>query len=179
MPHLQWNESSQVVNCCKKNQTLNFGDCECHPPQPYRNADSLSTIAINKKYNALVLVMFDNHLWWNTSLTNHLQDSKIFTSFPLSVKQFLNGNIETDYSKFKTEIPTCFNDIDWLLPRDETKLYIRNWNCKKSFHNHNPICSNYNKCLSVVSSKLNDELQHAESKIDALDTKCETMLSVE
>ena len=179
MPHLQWNDSSQVVNCCGKNKVLNFGDCECHPEQPYAKVNSLSTIAINNKYNVLVLVMFDNHLWWNSSLSNHLKDCNIFTSFPLSLSQFLDGNIKTDYSKFKKEIPTCFNDIDWLLPRDELKLYIKNWNCKKSFVNHDPICSNYNKCLSVVSSKLNTELQHAEHKIAELDKKCETMLSVE
>lgn len=142
-PELKWSKFGEVVNCCNKHESAVFGNCSTHPKYSWTDAQSLGTFAIYSPLNTLVFVMFHNHYWYDLSLQNHLNNKNIFIAFPLSCKEFLNGNMVPYYNEISKPLQACFNDITWLFPRQMKELYIANWNMRDHYTKLVPVTNNW------------------------------------
>lgn len=151
-----------MTNCCPKHHDgILYGECKLHSKCNFSQASSLTMPAINKKHNILVGVVFYNNTFWGSTLKQLLQDDKIFVSFPLSEKEFIQGNIVTDFTGYETkrgDINTAFNDIQWLWPRKCTNLYLCDWNWNKPLINCKPIIDNWYNIRDTIYLRLNDKL---------------------
>jgi hypothetical protein len=165
---LKWNEAGKIINCCEHHLAIDFGECDNLHCGTFNNCDSLSFVGINKKYECLSLIMFHNHVYRDKSLSNHLNNNQIFTSFPLHTAEFLNGHLITQYCKHAHEIYTCFNDIEFMFPREVGELYIQNYNCKRSFFEVLPVSENWYHCLKVVGELQEKHLQTATRRISRI-----------
>lgn len=155
-PQLQWNIKGLVKNCCSQHDIIEYGNCNTHRKLNWNNAQSLGTFAIYIPLKVLVFVMFHDHIWYDVSLSRHLNNTQIFICFPLSVNEFKQGNMICDYNDICKPIKTCFNDIYWLFPRQITDLYICNWDMHTNFKNLKPLTQNWYNIQDKFDKILNN-----------------------
>ena len=166
---MQYNELGQIIKCCPKHESVgcDYDCCKSHPKIKWGKAESLTTIGINTKSDFLALIMFHDNWFRGATLNDLLNSDKIFISFPISETEFIKGNVVPDYTEITTEQDTCFNDIEWLFPRQVTSLYIGNWDMKTAFYNLLPIQQDWYKCRSKVSQRVQNKLQKCQEKLAA------------
>ena len=138
---------------------MEYGDCSKHPAIKFADTESLTTLAFHVKHNALTLTMFHDHVWRDKSFQNHLNNPLIFEGFPISVDGFYHGHCVPDYSQFKEPIRSSFNDIEWLFPREQTELYLGNWDMKTPFYNLKPILEDWNNVVTNIKRKFAAQMQ--------------------
>ena len=163
-----------MLNCCNQHTEIEYGTCSTHPKVNWNDAKSLGEFAIHTPTDSLVFVMFHDHVWWDTSMTKHLNNTEIFISFPLNEVAFVRGCMLPCYDKIKDPIPTCFNDIDWLWPRSCTNLYLCNWDCKTPYYQLQPLINNWYSICDRISERIEKSLNKLESNV----TKCKNDVQV-
>ena len=162
------------MNCCNQHTEAEYGTCETHPQVNWNNAKSLGQFAIHTPTDSLVFVMFHDHVWWDTSMRNHLNNTEIFISFPLNEVAFVRGCMLPCYDKIKDPIATRFNDIDWLWPRGCTSLYLCNWDCHTPYYQLNPLINNWYSICDTISERIEKSINKLESTV----TECKNDVKV-
>ena len=102
--------------------------------------------------------MFHDHIWYDKSISNHLDNNEIFISFPCKDTQFLSGNFVPCYDKIDKPQKTCFHDIEWLFPSKCYDLFICNWDCKSSLYNLTPILENWYDCKDKIRIRIDAQI---------------------
>lgn len=175
---INWTSKGLVSPCCMDHyEALPYGECKSHPKIQFCDTKSLIAFTIHKDLNVLGVTMFHDFTWRDKSFDNHLNNTAIFETFPINVAAFYEGKMIPDYSIIKKPIPTSFNQIDWLFPRNYHSMYYGNWDMKESLQKIIPIIENWNNVKSYVKTTLHHQslLTQTANKLSASNKKIEVI----